>query len=279
MSGCGSSGIAFSSQQPVPGVRDIICVASGKGGVGKSTLTVNLAVSLASHGLAVGVLDADLYGPSVALLLGTDNEVLVTQEGKAAPKLAHGVHSLSVGNLLAPEAGLVWKGPLIAQAIEQMVYDVAWPELDVLLIDMPPGTGDIPITLLERIPVSGAVVVSTPQRLAAVDAERAIALFHEYDVPVFGIVENMDGYVCPCCGKINRLFQGGIVELMAKKRHVAYYGSVPLDPTANSAADAGTPFVVQDGQRPSAKAIAEVAGRLMKSLQRERANPKIAEDA
>ncbi|MBI5119425.1 MAG: Mrp/NBP35 family ATP-binding protein [Rhodospirillales bacterium] len=278
MSGCAST-LSFALQQPVPGVADIICIASGKGGVGKSTLTVNLAAALSCQGKVVGVLDADLYGPSVALLLGTDDGVETTPEGKAMPKQRHGIHSLSIGNLLAPEAGLVWKGPLIAQAMEQMVYDVAWPSLDILLIDMPPGTGDIPITLLERLPVTGAVVVSTPQRLAAVDAERAIALFHEYDVPVFGVVENMDGYVCPCCGKINRLFAGGIVEPLARKRHVAYFGSVPLDPAASAATDAGIPFLLRDPQSPSAKAIAEVADKMMASLRRERANPKIAEDA
>jgi ATP-binding protein involved in chromosome partitioning len=163
--------------------------------------------------------------------------------------------------------------------MEQMVYDVAWPNLDVLLIDMPPGTGDVPITLLERIPVSGAVVVSTPQRLAAVDVERAIALFHEYDVPVFGVVENMDGYVCPCCGKTNRLFAGGVVEPLAKKRHVAYFGSVPLDPQATASAESGTPFVLQNPHGPSAKSIADVASRMLAALKKERANPKIAEDA
>lgn len=269
----------FSPQQPVPGVRDIVCIASGKGGVGKSTLTVNLAATLSQQGLSVGVLDADLYGPSISLLLGTDEGVAVTPEGKARPKSRHGLHSLSIGNLLAPEAGLVWKGPLIAQAVEQMFYDVAWPGLDLLLIDMPPGTGDIPITILERIPVSGAVVVSTPQRLAAVDAERAIALFHEYDVPVFGVVENMDGYVCPCCGKINRLFAGGVVEPMAKKRHIAYFGSVPLDLGANAAADLGLPLVLQNLQSPTAKAVDQVASKILASLKRERANPRIAEDA
>ncbi|MBF0168991.1 MAG: Mrp/NBP35 family ATP-binding protein [Alphaproteobacteria bacterium] len=278
MSGCGSSSIPFAPRQPVLGVRDIVCIASGKGGVGKSTLTVNLAAALAARNLTVGVLDADLYGPSISLLLGTDEGVEAMAEGKAKPKFSHGIHSLSVGNLLVPESGLVWKGPLIAQAIEQMLYDVAWPELDVLLIDMPPGTGDIPITLLERVPVSGAVVVSTPQRLAAIDAERAISLFHEYDVPVFGVVENMDGYVCPCCGKIERLFAGGIVAPMAKKRHVAYFGSVPLDPTANAAADAGKPFFLQNPDGPSARAIAEVSGKLMASLAREHETSKIAEN-
>lgn len=278
MSGCAST-IAFAPRQPVPGVRDIVCIASGKGGVGKSTLTVNLAAELARQGLAVGVLDADLYGPSVALLLGTDEGVDVTPEGKAKPKLRHGIYSLSVGNLLAPEAGLVWKGPLIAQAVEQMVYDVAWPQLDLLLIDMPPGTGDVPITLLERIPVSGAVVVSTPQRLAAIDAERAIALFHEYDVPVFGVVENMDGFVCPCCGKVERLFASGVVEPLAKKRHVAYFGSVPADPTASAAADAGTPFVLHNPQGLPAQAIGAVAARIMTALSRERTNQPVQENA
>ncbi|MBF0354858.1 MAG: Mrp/NBP35 family ATP-binding protein [Alphaproteobacteria bacterium] len=278
MSGCGSS-LSFAPQQPVSGVRDIVCVASGKGGVGKSTLTVNLAAALAARNLTVGVLDADLYGPSISLLLGTDAGVEAFDNGKARPKFSHGIHSLSVGNLLVPESGLVWKGPLIAQAVEQMLYEVAWPDLDVLLIDMPPGTGDIPITLLERVPISGAVIVSTPQRLAAVDAERAISLFHEYDVPVLGVVENMDGYVCPCCGKIERLFAGGIVAPMAKKRHVAYFGSVPLDPTAHAAADAGIPLFLQSPDSPWAKALAGIAETVMGSLARERANPKMAENA
>ncbi|TAN56463.1 MAG: hypothetical protein EPN26_03850 [Rhodospirillales bacterium] len=278
MSGCASQ-VQLSPQQPVPGVRDIVCIASGKGGVGKSTLTVNLAAALAARGLAVGVLDADLYGPSVSLLLGTDAGVEASGDGKAMPKFSHGIHSLSVGNLLVPESGLVWKGPLIAQAVEQMVYDVSWPELDILLIDMPPGTGDVPITLLERVPIVGAVVVSTPQRLAAVDAERAIALFHEYDVPVFGVVENMDGYVCPCCGKVERLFAGGVVEPMARKRHVAFIGRVPLDPKANAAADAGIPFFLQNPDGPAARAIAEIAGNLTASLARERANPRMVENA
>jgi ATP-binding protein involved in chromosome partitioning len=276
MSGCASP-VPFTPRQPISGVRHIVCIASGKGGVGKSTLTVNLAADLAGLGHSVGVLDADLYGPSVALLLGTGEGVEAAPDGKAKPKLSHGIHSLSAGNVLTPEMGLVWKGPLIAQAVEQLLYEVAWPNLDLLLIDMPPGTGDVPITLLERAPISGAVVVSTPQRLAAIDAERAIALFHEYDVPVFGLVENMDGYVCPCCGKINRLFAGGQVEPLAKKRHVAYFGSVPLDPTASGASESGTPFVLQNPAAPSAKAIGAIAGKLLAALAREQANPPVME--
>jgi ATP-binding protein involved in chromosome partitioning len=188
-------------QEPVPGIDDIVLVASGKGGVGKSTVTVNLACALGRRGKRVGVLDADLYGPSVARMLGTGDGLPVDEQGRARPAQNHGVWSASVGNLLPPEAGLVWKGPLVAQTLVQMFRELAWPELDVLLVDMPPGSGDVALTILEQIPVSGALLVTTPQRLSTVDAARGIALLHDLDIPVFGLIENMDRYLCPCCGE------------------------------------------------------------------------------
>lgn len=256
--------------RPIPNVGEVLCVASGKGGVGKSTVTVNLAAALRARGLSVGIVDADIHGPSVSLLLGTGEGVEANADGLAMPKHSHGIWSLSVGNVLPPEHGLAWKGPLVAQAVEQMFREVAWPELDVLLVDLPPGTGDVQITILERMPVTGAVVVSTPQRLATVDAERGIALFHEYDIPVFGLVENMAGHVCPCCGEVTPLFEGGHVEALAKRRHVSFLGGVPLDPAATEAAESGTPLRLRDPAGTAAKAFDRIADKVAGAIAKER---------
>ncbi len=229
--------------QAVPGVDEIVLVASGKGGVGKSTVTVNLACSLADQGLQVGVLDADLYGPSIARMLGSDEGLEYDQTGRTIPSQTHGIHSVSVANLMPPEAALVWKGPLVAQALLQMFREVAWPALDILLVDLPPGTGDVQLTIVEQIPVTGVVIVSTPQRLALVDAERGIAMFHGLDIPVFGLVENMSHYICPCCGEEQALFPRQGVEALAKRRCVPYLAAIPLDPAAQQNADQGTPLV------------------------------------
>lgn len=270
MSGCATPA---NDARPIilPSVRDVVLVASGKGGVGKSTITVNLAASLSERGLRVGVLDADVTGPSVALLLGSGEGIDLDEDGRAQPAVTHGMPSISVGNLLPPEAALTWKGPLIAQAVEQLFTEVAWPDLDVLLVDLPPGTGDVHLTILERVAVSGAVIVTTPQRLATVDAERGIAMFHELDIPVFGIVENMTGYVCPCCGEIQALFPGGGATSLAARRHVAHLGAVPVDPAAQAAADAGTPLVLVSPGSPAASALRTVAERVIEALDRERA--------
>ena len=272
MSACASTGCGPEATGilAIPQVREVVCVASGKGGVGKSTLTVNLAASLAAQGMAVGIVDADIHGPSISLLLGTGSGVEATAEGLAIPKFSHGIWSLSVGNLLPPEAGLAWKGPLVAQAVEQLFREVAWPSLDVLLVDMPPGTGDVQITILERMPVTGAVVVSTPQRLAVVDAERGIALFHEYDIPVFGVVENMAGHACPCCGEITPLFTGGHVEALAKRRHVAYLAAVPQAPEAAAVAESGNLLRTQAPASVAVTAIDAVAARVHDALTKER---------
>ena len=187
--------------ESIAGVRDVLLVASGKGGVGKSTVTVNLACALRAQGLRVGVLDADLYGPSIARMLGTETELEYDAQGRAIPAIGHGIQTVSVAQRIPPEAALVWKGPLVAQTLLDMFRGVAWPDLDLLLVDLPPGTGDVPLTILEQIPVSGAILVTTPQRLAQVDAERGIELFHQLDIPVFGLVENMAHAICPGCGE------------------------------------------------------------------------------
>lgn len=265
--------------RPVDGVGDIVLVASGKGGVGKSTVAVNLACALQQAGLAVGILDADLYGPSVARMLGTGEGLDVGADGRAQPAFSHGVHSVSLANVLPPESALAWKGPLAAQALTQLFRDVAWPDLDVLLVDLPPGTGDIALTILEELPVTGAVVVTTPQRLASMDAVRAVALFHEHDIPVFGVVENMAGYVCPCCGERQVLFAGAGGREVARRMHVADLGGIPLDPAAQADADGGRPLVVAHPEGPAAEALATVAAKLHVALQREHAARRHAGDS
>jgi len=255
--------------EQVPGVGEIVLVASGKGGVGKSTVAVNLACALQRLGLTVGLLDADIFGPSVAGLVGTGEGLAVDEDGKAVPNERHGVHSLSVANVLVPEASMPWKGPLVAQAVAQLFRDVAWPDVDVLVVDLPPGTGDVQLTILEQIPVTGAIVVTTPQRLATLDAERGIALFHEHDIPVFGVVHNMGEYICPCCGERQPLFDAGEAPAVARDAHVVDLGDIPFDPGASARADAGTPLVVAEPESPLAKAFLDLGQEIMAAIARE----------
>ena len=255
--------------EPVPGAGEIILVASGKGGVGKSTVAVNLACALRQLGLTVGLLDADIFGPSVAGLLGTGEGLAVDDDGRAIPNQRHGIHSVSLANVLAPEAAMPWKGPLVAQGIVQLFRDVAWPDLDVMVVDLPPGTGDVQLTILEQIPLAGAVVVTTPQRLSTVDAERGIALFHEHDIPIFGVVRNMGEYVCPCCGERQPLFDAGKATAVARDAHVADLGDIPFDPGASARADAGTPLVIGEPNGPLAKAFADLGRQVMAAIARE----------
>ncbi len=261
---------ADSLREPISGVADVVLVASGKGGVGKSTVTVNLACALQRAGRKVGVLDADLYGPSVACMLGSGEELEVRDDGRAIPACTHDVHSVSAANIVPPEAALAWKGPLVSQALIQLFREVAWPELDLLLVDLPPGTGDVQLTILEQVPVTGAIVVTTPQRLATIDAERAIALFHELGAPVFGLVENMAGYVCPCCGALEPLFGPSAATTVVRDNHVAYLGGIPLDPAAQESADSGTPLVVARPEGDAAAAFYALGEQVLGALARER---------
>ena len=256
--------------EPLTGVRDVLLVASGKGGVGKSTVTVNLACALQQQGLKVGVLDADLYGPSVARMLGTDTALEQDAAGHTIPALGHGVYAVSVANLIPPEAALVWKGPLVAQTLVDMFRGVAWPELDLLLVDLPPGTGDVQLTILEQIPVTGVLLVTTPQRLAQVDAERGVALFHDLDIPVFGVVENMSHYVCPCCGELQPLFPDADVAAMARRKHVPYLGALPMDPEGQAMTDNGRPLVVSRPEGAVGLAFTVLAKAVVEALERER---------
>jgi len=256
--------------EPVDGIENIVLVASGQGGVGKSTVTVNLACALARQGKRVGILDADVYGPSVARMLGTDVELASDDEGRTVPAQNHGVWAVSVANVLPPEAALVWKGPLVAQTLVQMFRGVAWPELDILLVDMPPGTGDVPLTILEQIPVTGAVLVTTPQGLSVVDASRGVALFHDLDIPVFGVVENMNRYICPCCGEEQPLFPEGAASALAEHKHVRYLGGIPLDVDGQEHADKGTPLVVSKPDGAVAASFGVLAEAVDSAVERER---------
>ncbi len=255
--------------QPIEGIGEIVLVASGKGGVGKSTVTVNLAVSLRNQGLRVGVLDADLYGPSIARMFGASEGLKTDDRGIAQPTECHGVFVLSVASVMPPEAALVWKGPLVTQTLTQMFREVQWPEVDVLLVDLPPGTGDIQLTILEQFPICGALVVTTPQRLAVTDARRAVSMFHELDIPVFGLIENMDGYLCPCCGEHQQLFPSGAAKQLASDRSVAYLGGIAIDPDAQALADSGQPMVTAQAGGVTASRFNELADQLTSAVLKE----------
>lgn len=267
-------------QAQIPGVDDVLVIASGKGGVGKSTVTVNLACALRHRGLRIGVLDADLYGPSVARMLGTGAGLATDEQGGIVPTESHGIHSVSVANVLPPEAALAWKGPLVAQALMQMFYDVAWPKLDMLLVDLPPGTGDVQLTILEQVSITGAVLVTTPQRLAVADAERGVSIFHEVDIPVLGVVENMNRYVCPCCGEQQPLFTAGGAAELAGRKCVAFLGAIPLEPQAHEHADHGTPIVVGRPDCTASQAFMALAERVEEAVRRERRlRERVADDS
>jgi ATP-binding protein involved in chromosome partitioning len=225
----------------VPGIRKLVAVASGKGGVGKSTVAANLAFALARAGQAVGLLDADIYGPSVPTLLGISGRARV-ENGRLQPESRHGIKALSMGMMTDPEKAIVWRGPMASSALVQMVEQCDWGALDVLVIDLPPGTGDVQLTLAQKLKPDGAVIVSTPQDLALIDARRAVAMFGEVGVRVLGVVENMAGYSCPKCGHVSDPFGHGGAEAEAATMGVPFLGRIPLQLEVRVAADAGQPL-------------------------------------
>ncbi len=232
---------------PLPGVSNIIAVSSAKGGVGKSTVAANLALALASEGARVGMLDADIYGPSQPIMLGVPGEQPVSHDGKKfEPIQAHGLAMISIGCLIDTEQPTVWRGPMVTQALNQLLFQTNWPELDYLLVDMPPGTGDIQLTLSQRVPVSGAVIVTTPQDIALADALRGLRMFEKVHIPVLGLIENMSSFVCPGCGEVTSLFgQGGGVA-MAERNDLRLLGQLPLDLRIRRETDAGRPTVISE---------------------------------
>jgi len=239
-------------------VAHVVAVASGKGGVGKSTLAVNLAVSLAARGLAVGLLDADIYGPSLPQMLGVHGRPEVSA-GRMQPIRAWGLSALSIGNMVDPEAAMIWRGPMIMGALEQMLGQADWGALDVMVVDMPPGTGDVQLTLAQRTRLAGAVIVSTPQDVALADARRGVAMFAKVEVPVLGLVENMSMFCCPNCNHETALFGHGGVRAEAARMGVPFLGEIPLLLAIRETADAGTPVVVSAPDSPAAAAFRAVA--------------------
>ncbi len=228
---------------PLPNVKNVIAVASGKGGVGKSTVTANLALALRAEGASVGILDADIYGPSQPRMLGLSGKPDTTDGQRIEPKLNHGIQAMSIGFLIEEDTPMIWRGPMVTQALQQLLGDTNWVDLDYLIIDLPPGTGDIQLTLCQRVPVSGAVIVTTPQDIALLDARKALRMFDKVNVPVLGIVENMATHVCTNCGHEEHIFGSGGGAAMAAQYEVPLLGSLPLDIRIREQADGGTPTV------------------------------------
>jgi ATP-binding protein involved in chromosome partitioning len=254
---------------PLPGVRNIVAVASGKGGVGKSTVAANLALAWAQQGAKVGVLDADIYGPSQPIMLGLTGQRPSSPDGKRIKPLpAHGLVAMSIGFLIDPEQPMVWRGPMVTQALTQLLNDTDWGELDYLVIDMPPGTGDIQLTLSQRVPVSGAVIVTTPQDIALADARKGLKMFEKVNVPVLGVVENMSVHVCRQCGHVEHLFGAGGGVRMAAQYGVELLGELPLDARVREEADSGIPTVVAAPGSPHAAPYFLMARRTGAALAR-----------
>ncbi|BBA32615.1 mrP protein [Methylocaldum marinum] len=252
--------------KPMPGVKNIIAIASGKGGVGKSTTTVNLALALTAEGARVGILDADIYGPSQPLMLGISGRP-DTEEGKRLiPMVAYGVQSMSIGYLVDEDAPMIWRGPMVTGALQQLLKDTRWDDLDYLLIDLPPGTGDVQLTLAQQIPVSGAIIVTTPQDIALLDAQRGLQMFEKVGIPVLGIVENMSIHICSNCGHAEPIFGEGGGEKMARKYGVELLGSLPLDISIRKNADGGYPTVIAEPDSKPAQIYKGVARKMAARL-------------
>ena len=260
----------------VPGVKHIVAVASGKGGVGKSTTAVNFALGLASLGLRVGMLDADIYGPSQPRMMGIGGRPTSTDGKILRPLENYGVKCMSMGFLVAEDTPMIWRGPMVQSALSQMLRDVDWGELDILVVDMPPGTGDAQLTMAQQVPLSGAVIVSTPQDIALIDARKGLNMFRKVDVPVLGIIENMSLYICPQCGHEAHIFGHGGAAQEARKLGVDLLGEIPLHIEIRETADAGRPIVVSKPDSPHAQAYLEIARKVQAKLDgARRAAPKI----
>jgi ATP-binding protein involved in chromosome partitioning len=246
-------------QQLLPGVKNILAVASGKGGVGKTTVSANLAVALAMDGASVGLLDADITGPNVPLMMGIEGAPVASPEGKITPLQRYGVKVISIQFFVPEGQPIVWRGPLVGGAIQQFLRDVDWGDLDYLVIDLPPGTSDAQLTLAQAVPISGALLVTTPQDVAVLDVTKALAMFRRMSVPVMGIVENMSAFVCPHCGEATEIFGRGGGETFARRNELEYFGGVPLDIRVRQGGDAGVPAVAQRDPGVAAEVLRALA--------------------
>ncbi len=253
----------------LPTVKNVVLVAAGKGGVGKSTVAANLAVALKLHGAATGLLDADIYGPSVPIIMGVKgepNKIEVDGGHKIAPALAHGVPVMSIGFFLDPDQAVIWRGPMLGKALHQLMADVHWGELDYLVVDMPPGTGDVQITFSQQLKVSGALLVATPQLVALADVVRAKSMFDKVMIPIVGIVENMSYFICDGCGKEHDIFSRGGVQRAAQRYQIPYLGEIPITPALREGGDNGVPILIQDPKSPVSKIFLEIAAKLAGQL-------------
>ena len=260
----------------VPGVKHIIAVASGKGGVGKSTTAVNLALGLAANGISTGLLDADIYGPSMPRMLGVKEKPESADSKMLKPIERYGIRTMSIGYIVAEDTPMIWRGPMVSSALEQMLRDVQWGELDVLVVDMPPGTGDAQLTLAQRVALAGAVIVSTPQDIALIDARKGLAMFRKVAVPVLGIVENMSYFLCPKCGERSEIFGHGGAREEADKLGVPFLGEIPLHLDIRTTSDSGHPIVVAQPDSAHAQAYRNIAGRVWKQLSANQRGPRAA---
>ena len=267
------------NQLAIPGVKKIVAVASGKGGVGKSTTAVNLALALAAEGQKVGILDADIYGPSVPTMLGVsaDQRPEVIDGKRFAPIVAHGLQTLSMGNLTTDDTPMVWRGPMASNALQQIIGQTLWHDLDILIVDMPPGTGDIQLTLSQRVPLDGAVVVTTPQDISLLDAVKGIEMFKKVSVPVLGIVENMATHICSNCNHQENIFGVGGGQKIAEKYGLSMLGSLPLDIRIREDLDDGIPTLVKSPDGEIALAYREMARNVLASLQAQNDGPRMPE--
>ena len=254
------------AQSALPSVSNAVAIASAKGGVGKSTVTTNLALSLAQSGAKVGLLDADIYGPSLPILMGASGEPELTPQNKMVPVRSHGISMMSVGFIAGEETPVIWRGPLLGQAVQQFLHQVEWGELDYLLIDLPPGTGDIPLTLSQSIGLSGALIVTTPQQVSLEDVKRGIAMFERVEVDVLGVVENMSYFVCADCGERHQIFNAGGGRDLAVSLGLNFLGEIPLESGICAAGDRGRPIVLEQPDSPVSTIFNEIAIAMVREL-------------
>ena len=253
----------------LPTVKNVVLVAAGKGGVGKSTVAANLAVALKMHGAKTGLLDADIYGPSVPIIMGVKgepNKVEVDGGQKIAPAMAHGVPVMSIGFFLDPDQAVIWRGPMLGKALHQLMADVHWGELDYLIVDMPPGTGDVQITFSQQLKVSGALLVATPQRVALADVVRAKSMFDKVMIPIVGLVENMSYFICDGCNKEHDIFARGGARQAAERFQIPFLGEIPITPALRQGGDEGVPILIRDPNSPVSKSFLEIAAKLAGQL-------------
>jgi ATP-binding protein involved in chromosome partitioning len=249
-------------RQQVEGIRNILAVGAGKGGVGKSTTAVNLAVSLARKGARVGLMDADVYGPNIPQMLGVTDPAEASDDKKIVPAEAHGIKVISIGMLVPPDKPVIWRGPMLHGVVQQFMREVAWGELDYLVVDLPPGTGDVALSMAQSVPMAGAVVVTTPQGVSVSDVRKAVGMFRQLNIPVLGVIENMSTFVCGHCGERTDIFGTGGGKAMAEEMQIPFLGEVPIDTRVRSGGDEGRPIVDAAPDAPAAKAFADVAGKV-----------------